>query len=243
MLRVVTGGTPVPPWRYTRAPMCGRFTVRTAPRVKLDQTNNLDLPFEARFNIAPGQDVLVVADLGNGLELTKFVWGLIPEWSSDGKGFINARAETVETKPSFSEAFRRRRCLILADGFYEWRRTGRSKQAFYFQLSDQSSFAFAGVWDRWGRPPVNTCAIITTTANAVLQPVHDRMPVILDPESYRMWLDPRTNAASLRELLVPFPDVAMTSHPVSSAVNFVEREGPELITRVDFEVGTTPALF
>ena len=224
--------------------MCGRFTVRTAPHVKLDGVRSLDLPFEARFNIAPGQEVLVVADLGRGLEMRALVWGLIPEWSVEGKGFINARAETLESKPSFSGPFRRRRCLILADGFFEWRRAGRSKQAFYFQLTDQSPFAFAGIWDRWGKQSsVTSCAIITTTANEVLEPIHDRMPVILGPESYRTWLDPSTDVASLRELLAPFPAARMSSHPVSGAVNYPEKEGPELINRVDYEVGTTPALF
>jgi putative SOS response-associated peptidase YedK len=224
--------------------MCGRFTVRTARRIKLPGVRNADLPFEARYNIAPTQEVLVIADLGRGLELTKLVWGLIPARSLDGKGFINARAETLETKPSFRESFQKRRCLVLADGFFEWRRTGRAKQAFYFQLTDKSPFAFAGIWDRWeNRQPVTSCAIITSSANETVSPLHDRMPVILKPESYATWLDPKTDPTTLKQLLVPFPGTEMTCYPVSSAVNYPDNEGPQLIERVDHEIETTPSLF
>src|SRR5688572_15673761 len=170
--------------------MCGRFTIRTAPRVKLPGVRPSDLPFEARYNIAPTQDVFVIADFGSGLELTKLGWGLIPARSSDGKRFINVRAETIELKPSFSESFRRRRCLILADGFFEWKRSGRSKQPYYFQMSDESPFAFAGIWDSWGtKERITSCAIVTINANEILEPIHDRMPVILPPESYHCWLN------------------------------------------------------
>ncbi len=223
--------------------MCGRFTVRTARRIKLDGVRNSDLPFEARYNIAPTQEILVVADLGSGLELMKLVWGLIPARSLDGKGFINARAETLETKPSFSESFLKRRCLILADGFFEWKRSGRAKQAFYFELTDKSPFAFAGIWDRWGPRDITSCAIVTTDANEIVSSLHDRMPLILKPESYRAWLDPRTDRASLRQFLSPFPASEMTCYPVSSAVNYPENDNPKLIERVDHEIGTTPSLF
>src|SRR5215471_1746180 len=224
--------------------MCGRFTVRTARHVKLDGVHNSDLPFEARYNIAPGQEVLVVADLGKGLELIKLVWGLIPAWSTDGKGLINARAETLETKPSFSDSFQKRRCLIPADGFFEWKRTGRATQPYYFQLQDESQFAFAGIWDRWGtREPVTSCAIITTTANETLQPIHDRMPVILSPESYEVWLSPGTEPDQLRGLLKPFAASDMKMHPVSSRVNHPENDDLDLLARMDVEIGTTPSLF
>ena len=224
--------------------MCGRFTVRTAPRVKLKHLNNSALPFEARFNIAPTQEVFIIADLGNGLELAKVAWGLIPAWSTDGKAFINARAETLETKPSFSESFQKRRCLIPADGFFEWKRTGRAKQPHYIQLADESPFSFAGIWDRWGsRNPVTSCAIITTTANDILRPLHNRMPVMLKPEQYERWLDPKTDPAVLKQLLMPLPDADVTFHPVSTAVNHTENDGPELINIVEHEIGTTPSLF
>ena len=223
--------------------MCGRFTIRTAPRVKLPGVR-AGLPFEARYNVAPTQDVFVVADFGKGAELTKLSWGLIPAQSTEGKRFINARGETIESKPSFSESFRRRRCLILADGFFEWKRSGKSKRPYYFQMSDESQFAFAGIWDSWAaKEQLTTCAIVTTAANETLRPIHDRMPVILHPESYHSWLNPQTDPASLRELLAPFPASAMSSHPVSSAVNSVENDGPELINREDWEVGTTLSLF
>src|SRR5918999_1692231 len=171
--------------------MCGRFTLQSAPRVKLNGVRNSDLPFEARYNIAPTQEVLVIADFGSGLELRKLVWGFVPARSNEGKIFINVRAETIDIKPSFSEAFRRRRCLVLADGFFEWKRAGKSKQPYYFQLNDQSTFAFAGIWE--SRGPQKTCAIVTTTANEAMEAIHDRMPLILSPENYQLWLDPKTD--------------------------------------------------
>ena len=223
--------------------MCGRFTVRSAPRVKLKGVRTSDLPFEARYNIAPTQEVVVIADFGSGLELTKLVWGLIPARSSDGKRFINVRAETIETKPSFSESFKRRRCLILADGFFEWKRSAGSKQPYYFQMSDESPFAFAGIWDSWlTRERISSCAIITTTANETLKPIHDRMPVILRPESYHLWLDAQTDTSFLRTLL-PLHGPTMSYYPVSRAVNYTQNDYPQLINRADCEIGTTLSLF
>jgi putative SOS response-associated peptidase YedK len=135
--------------------------------------------------------------------------------------------------------------LILADGFYEWQRTGRARKAFYFQMKDEAPFAFAGIWDRWrgANTTINSCAIITTDANEVLRPVHDRMPVILHPENYEAWLDPQCSPGELKKLLEPFPEEEMKSHPVSSQVNYVDSDNEELTKRVDFEVGTTPSLF
>lgn len=124
--------------------MCGRFTLHSKDRIKLKGLASLDLPFEARYNIAPSQSVLSLGDFGSGLEARLLTWGLIPSWSNNEKGFINARAETIEDKPSFSESFQIRRCLIPADGFFEWERVGRSKRPFYFQLNDESQFAFGG---------------------------------------------------------------------------------------------------
>ena len=127
--------------------MCGRFALHSRDRIKLKASPTLELSVEARYNIAPSQPILAIADFGKGLEGRMLTWGLIPSWSTDGKGFINARAETLEDKPSFSESFQRRRCLIPADGFFEWKRTGREKRPFYFQLNDESPFAFAGISD------------------------------------------------------------------------------------------------
>ena len=224
--------------------MCGRFTLQSAPRVKLQGVRSYDVPFEARYNIAPTQEVFVIADFGSGLELRKIVWGLISPRANDSKVLINARAETIDSKPSFSDSFKKRRCLILADGFFEWKRTGRSNQPHYFHLNDKSTFAFAGIWDSWGNPNRSAnCAIITTTANEAMEAIHHRMPVILPPENYQLWLNPRTDLVYLREMLVPLPASEISFHPVSTTVNSAQNDGPELIKREDWEIGTTPSLF
>ena len=225
--------------------MCGRFTLKSPGRI-LDRFQGSDSqPLLPRYNIAPSQNVIALADFGHGPELGSLTWGLVPSWSTDGKGSINARSETLETKGSFSESFQKRRCLILADGFFEWKKTGRVKQPYYFQLNDESVFAFAGVWDRWRRGGVSlvSCAIITTEANELLSPIHDRMPVILPSELYDIWLDPRTNRTELKELLSPYPAAEMKGHPVSSAVNHTDNDNAELVVRMDAEPGTTPSLF
>jgi putative SOS response-associated peptidase YedK len=225
--------------------MCGRFTLHSRDRIKLKGLASLDLPFEARYNIAPSQSVLTIGDFGTGLEARLLTWGLIPSWSTDGKGFINARAETLEQKPSFSESFRLRRCLIPADGFFEWKRTGREKRPFYFQVADEMPFAFAGIWDTWSSrgDVVTSCAIITTAANELVDELHDRMPAILRPEYYDVWPNPKTDHAKLKELLTPLPASKMKMHPVSSAVNHPENDNVDLLVRVDAEIGTTPSLF
>jgi putative SOS response-associated peptidase YedK len=173
------------------------------------------------------------------------VWGLIPSWSTDGKGFMNARAETLEEKPSFSESFRLRRCLIPADGFFEWKRTGREKRPFYFQLHDESPFAFAGLWDTWSNrgDVVTSCAIITTAANELVGELHDRMPAILLDEFQDEWLDPRTGRTVLTRMLKPCPSLMMKAYPVSSSVNSPDNDTPDLLARVDVEVGQTLNLF
>lgn len=225
--------------------MCGRFTLRSSRRIKLDGARNLDLPLEPRYNIAPSQNVLTIGDFGAGIEARLLTWGLIPSWSTDRKGFINARAETLEEKPSFSESFRLRRCLIPADGFFEWKRIGREKRPFYFEVNDQMLFAFAGIWDTWSNrgDVVTSCAIITTAANELVGELHDRMPAILQPESYDTWFNPATDREELKELLTPLPALKMKMHPVSSAVNHPENDTSGLIVRVDAEIGTTPSLF
>ncbi|MFN2530119.1 MAG: SOS response-associated peptidase [Pyrinomonadaceae bacterium] len=225
--------------------MCGRFTLRAPDRIKFALAHShYDELVVPRFNIAPGQHVLAILDGGNS-PADLLLWGLIPSWSSDSKGFINARAETLQDRPSFSDAFLHRRCLIPADGFYEWKRTGRARQAFYFQLRDEVPFAFAGVWDTWktGQQAIASCAIITTKANELLNPIHDRMPVIVKPEKYDLWLDRQTSVTELQKLLCPFPAEEMNSYPVSSGVNRAGAEGSHLIKRVDLEIGTTPSLF
>ena len=225
--------------------MCGRYTLHSRDRIKLKGALALDLPFAPRYNIAPSQTITTIVDFGRGPELRPMVWGLIPSWSSDGKGFINARAETLEEKPSFSESFRLRRCLIPADGFYEWKRTGREKRPFYFQVNEEKTFAFAGIWDTWSNrgDVVTSCAIITTAANELVGELHDRMPAILLRDFQDAWLDPKTARAKLTEMLKPFPSVRMKTHPVSSGVNSPDNDTPDLVTRVDVEVGQTLSLF
>lgn len=161
-------------------------------------------------------------------------WGLIPSWAKDpevGNKMINARAETVAEKPSYRKAFKERRCLILADGFYEWQKTDSGKQPFYIRMEDESPFAFAGLWESWqnGRE-IRSCTIITTSPNEVAAQVHNRMPVILHPEDYEMWLDPDFDEREpLTTLLKPFPAEAMEAYPVSRKVNRPANNDPEVI--------------
>ena len=225
--------------------MCGRFTLHSRDRIELKGLTALNLPFEARYNIAPSQQVLAIADFGTGIEARMLTWGLIPSWSVDGKGFINARAETLEEKPSFSESFRLRRCLIPADGFFEWKRTGREKRPYYIQSIDQGPVMFAGIWDSWRSPGgvVTSCAIITTAANELVAQLHDRMPAILPAEVHEAWLDTRTNRAELLRMLRPYPASLMKTYPVSRGVNSSDNEGATLIVHVPVESGQTLSLF
>ena len=209
--------------------MCGRFTLFEADRILSREFGVSGIPpLSPRYNIAPSQPVAAVraASDGTGRDLTLLRWGLIPSWSKDpaiGNRLINARSETVREKPSFRNAFRRHRCLIPANGFYEWQRQGRGKQPYFVRMRDGRPFAFAGLWDRWESPEagaVETCAILTTAANGVLAPIHDRMPVILSPAEYARWLDPALlDTDSLASLLVPFQPEEMTAFPVSPRVN------------------------
>jgi putative SOS response-associated peptidase YedK len=191
--------------------MCGRFTLNSRERIKLRDLTALDLPFEARYNIAPSQQILAIADFRKGIEARMVTWGLIPSWSVDGKGFINARAETLEEKPSFSESFRLRRCLIPADGFYEWRRSGREKRPYCIYVRDEAPSMFAGIWDTWRNrdPTITSCAIITTAANELVGELHDRMPAILPAEAQEDWLNTTTSRTELFRMLTPFPAARM----------------------------------
>lgn len=209
--------------------MCGRFTLFEPDKILAREFGISDIPpLSPRYNIAPSQPVMAVraSATETGREIALLRWGLIPSWSKDpaiGNRLINARAETVHEKPSFRNAFRRRRCLIPANGFYEWQRRERGKQPYYIRLRDERLFAFAGLWDRWEGPDegaIETCAILTTAANAVLSPIHDRMPVILPSTAYAGWLDPALrDGESLAPLLVPFPPEEMLAFPVSPRVN------------------------
>lgn len=220
--------------------MCGRFAQRSDPKRLAKEFKVAEVPqVEARYNIAPTQEILAVREFGDGREMTFFKWGLVPSWAKDvsmGARLINARSETVGEKPSFREAFKKRRCIIPADGFYEWQRTGGKKQPFFFRLSDESPFGFAGLWERWqdgeGKA-IESCTILTTEANEVLRPVHDRMPVILHPEEYTLWLggDERQRGL-LVELLRPYLAEVMVGYPVTPLVNSPRNKGAELTAEV-----------
>ncbi len=206
--------------------MCGRFALdadvsEIAARFHLPTAAHLD----ARYNIAPSQQIAAIrlAPSAGQRELVMLCWGLIPAWAKDkkiGNKLINARAETVAAKPSFRAAFARRRCLIPASGFFEWQQTGTGKQP-YFIKPRQGLFALAGLWERWQSPegPVESCTILTTTANEAVAPIHDRMPVILPAAGHALWLAPQSDRAALTALLVPIAATEMTAYPVSSLVN------------------------
>ncbi len=226
--------------------MCGRFTLRHPRRVRIWGVPAADLfDVNPRFNIAPSQPILAVTQVGENRSLGIFEWGLIPSWSKEATGIINARAETLEEKASFRESFQRRRCLIPADGFYEWQKRGKARQPYFFQLKDEAPFAFAGLWDQWHHNGLtrSTCNIITTRPNELLADIHDRMPAILDPENYDEWLDSRTPAPELKGMLLPFPAEAMKSHPVSSEVNSPKMDDESLVQPVEPEPDAQPTLF
>ncbi len=222
--------------------MCGRYSL-TGPnpgQVRERFALGDAIPVEQRFNVAPGQDVVAVTTDREGAPRGDLLrWGLVPFWADSpkvGYRMINARAETVDERPAFRDAFAGRRCLIIADGFYEWqKREHRPKLPWWITRADHQPFAFAGLWATW-RPepdvePLRSCTIITTQATASLSDVHDRMPVILPPDAERVWLDHETDAATLRELLAPFPQTARI--PVSTAVNDAGHDAPDCIEPVD----------
>lgn len=208
--------------------------MRTHPAVLIRQFNLSLAPGELnrltpRYNIAPTQSVLAIRQSGGlGKEAAFLHWGLIPSWAdspSIGNRMINARAETVHQKPAFRHSFRSQRCLVPADGYYEWQKQADGKkQPYLFHLPGGEPFAFAGLWEHWQSrepdgPVIESCSLITTAANALASTVHDRMPVILDPRDYDAWLDPQAEPARLQQLLVPFADDFLVAEPVSTYVN------------------------
>ncbi|NJP07314.1 MAG: SOS response-associated peptidase [Chloroflexaceae bacterium] len=207
--------------------MCGRFTLRT-PASDLAQRFELDaLPeIPPRYNIAPTQPVMTIRSTPEERSASLLRWGLIPSWARDtsmSSRMINARSETVHQKPAFRKAFAQRRCLIIADGFFEWQGQGRQKQPFSIALHSGEAFAFAGLWETWQAPDgsvLESCTILTTEPNERIKPIHDRMPVILDPDAYACWLDPAEHKPQrLLPLLQPYPADAMDVYPVHPYVN------------------------
>jgi putative SOS response-associated peptidase YedK len=223
--------------------VCGRFTLTASPEsveraFGLDETPQL----LARFNVAPGQDVATIHQADDGRRLLALRrWGLVPHWAKDpkiGARLINARAETADAKPSFRDAIRRRRCLVPADGFYEWAAAGSGpRQPYWVALKDGACFGIAGLYERWKSPEgewIETCTLLTTRANERLRPIHDRMPVILAPADYPLWLDTALREPErLHPLLRPFPDEMLQLRPVSRRVNRPEHDDPRCIAPLE----------
>lgn len=221
--------------------MCGRYTITIDADSAREDLGIVQMPadFTPRFNVAPTQPIAVVAD-ANTRAAEWMRWGLIPSWAKDpsiGSKLINARAETVNEKPSFRAAFAKRRCLILADGFYEWQKGAGAKgrsQPYYFRREDGKPFAFAGLWEFWKSPegePIRSATIITTAANDLVRPVHERMPVMLSGDDLWTWLE-GASESDLLALLKPYPPEQMMRFPVSPMVNRPEYDRPDLIAQV-----------
>lgn len=221
--------------------MCGRFSLRSEGQAVAAQFGLAEVPdLTPRYNIAPTQPVAVVRQAEQGRALAMLRWGLVPAWADDpatGNRMINARAETAAEKPAFRNALRRRRCLVVADGFYEWQASGqgRRKQPYYIRLMDTAPFAFAGLWEHWEGQgqALDTCTILTTEPNDVVRPIHNRMPVIVPPEAYDLWLDPDTQQAGpLQTILQPYADEALIAYPVDTYVNQVGHDDPRCVAQL-----------
>jgi putative SOS response-associated peptidase YedK len=218
--------------------MCGRYRLSRRKQIIEERFDTPDWQddWSPRYNIAPTQPVPVIRQHPKEpvRQISTMRWGLVPHWAKDASGAastINARSETAAEKPAFRDPIRYRRCLIPADAFYEWKRTGTSKQPFCFELNEGELFAFAGLWDGWKNAEgqwIKTFTILTTTPNAVTSAIHDRMPVILDRESYDLWLDPgMTNVQVILELLKPYAARLMRSYPISTRINHVANDDEE----------------
>ena len=232
--------------------MCGRFTLIAWDEIEgrfLPVGSGMDMIRERfaesgmdtapRYNIAPTQDVLTITN-DSEVNVARFMrWGLVPSWAKDisiGNRMINARAETLAERPSFRSAFRRRRCLVVADSFYEWKRDGRKRTPMRISLESGELFGFAGLWETWSSPDgrrILSCTIVTTATNEFMAPIHDRMPVILSQDTESVWLDPDVrDTDALSELLTPYPSDLMSAYEVSSVVNSAANDGPECIAPV-----------
>ena len=223
--------------------MCGRFTQQrpTAELAALFEAEPLVDDPGGHFNLAPTDPAAVVVERGDRRALTTYVWGLIPHWEKDprsGSRRINARSETVATSPAFSDSLRKRRCIVPADGFYEWQRDGSARRPFFIRRADRAPLALAGLWSGWRDPLTDTVrrtfTILTTTPNASVARLHDRMPVVLAPQDWSLWLDPAlTDVGELHGLLRPAPDEPFEILAVRPLVNNVRNNGPELIAPLD----------
>ncbi|TLS35704.1 SOS response-associated peptidase [Pseudalkalibacillus caeni] len=220
--------------------MCGRYSLFTDLETILERFSIEaaadGFEYEPAYNIAPGQEIVTVINSNGSNKIGKLKWGLIPFWAKDskiGNKLINARAETIAKKPSFKHSFQRKRCLVLGDSFYEWKKEDDKKIPMRIRVDQGRLFAMAGLWDKWkdkNGESVFTCTIITTRPNDLMKDIHNRMPVILSKEEEQAWLDPRNqNANDLEELLVPFPEHKMDAYRISSAINSPKNNFPECI--------------
>ena len=217
--------------------MCGRYAITTAPEAIRRLFGYLEQPnFPPRYNVAPTQPIPIVRMVDGARQYALVRWGLIPAWVKDPRGFsllVNARGESVLDKPAFRNAMKRRRCLIPADGFYEWKNEGKFRRPFYIRPRTGEPMALAGLWETWTGPngeEMDTAVIVTTQANRMLSALHDRMPVVVPPEAFDFWLDcDNVDATSATALMMPAPDNALEMHEVSAAVNKAANDTPELI--------------
>jgi putative SOS response-associated peptidase YedK len=225
--------------------MCGRYRMTRADKLAQQfeiLEEEIDVELAPRYNVAPGQMVAAVRqDRERPVrKLSTLKWGLVPMWAKDpkvGYKMLNARSESIADKPAYREAFKSRRCLIPADGFYEWKTEGKAKQPFHFGMKDDGIFALAGIWERWKDPKgsmLETCSILTTSPNALREGIHDRMPVIVRPEDYDLWLDPGfKNTEGLSDLLKPYDASQMKRYAVSTRVNSVKFDDPECAASIE----------
>ena len=234
--------------------MCGRYRLSRRKQIIEGHFDSVsgEEDWSPRYNVAPTQPVPIIRQNPKEprRDLSLVRWGLIPSWAKDASGsaaMINARAESAAIKPAFRDALKLRRCLIPADGFYEWSRVGKTKQPYCFEVNDGELFAFAGLWQRWKDPSANwikSCSILTTTPNAVTAQVHDRMPVILHPDKYDLWLDPGfTNVTAVSEMLKPYDARLMRSFPVSTRINHAANDDPECAKPLEIEAPLQGQLF
>ena len=220
--------------------MCGRFEIHSTLEIiaRVFGIDSITFDYQPSYNIAPSQDILLVVNDGER-RLMQSRWGFVPSWSKEltaGYKMINARAESVAEKPSFREAFLHQRCLVVADGFYEWKKEGTKKRPFYIRLKSGKPIGFAGLYNVWKSPEgerICTSTIITTDANEIVQPLHDRMPVIASPDAYDLWLDPDVHDKSLlQNILKPYPSAELDVYEVTPKVNSPKNNAPENIQKV-----------
>jgi len=219
--------------------MCGRFTITKPEAIKVEFNLREEIDYPPRFNIAPSQTIPIIKQDKHGFYRAALVrWGLIPFWAKDekiGYKMINARAETLAEKPAFREAYKKRRCLIPADGFFEWQRTDGSKQPYYIRLKNRGLFTFAGLWEEWKNPDgvvVESTTIITTTSNGIIAKLHDRMPLIVPPSRRGTWLNPVADPIHDLNFVQPFDPFKIVAHPVSRMVNDAKHDAPGCIVTI-----------